>query len=151
HRLQPAKNAVGAPIFGELGGGARHAALMVLQLRLEALQKGEGVGRGPGEAGEHLAVVQLANLVGIAFHHDVAKRHLAITTDGHAAVTPYSEDGRRMNRGRLPFHVNKLQLGVPPTADSTGAKRQAGREVLTGTGRARIVLSPPFQKQLYTG
>ena len=50
HRLQAAQVAVHAPVLGQLGGGPGHAALEVLELGLEALQQGEGVGGGAGEA-----------------------------------------------------------------------------------------------------
>ena len=86
HRLQAAQDAVHAPVLGQLGRGARHVALEVLQLGLEALQQGEGVGRRAGEAGQHLAAVQPADLVGVALHDHVAERHLAVAADGHAAA-----------------------------------------------------------------
>src|SRR5262249_59373673 len=99
HRLQAAQGPVGAPVLGQLRGGPRDAALEVLQLGLEPLQEGEGVGRGAGEAAQHLAVVQPADLVGVAFHDDVAQGHLAVAADGDAALVPHRQDGGRSERG----------------------------------------------------
>ena len=56
-RLEPAQDAVGAPVLGELDRGAHQVALVLLELGLEALEQREGVGRAAGEAGEHLVVV----------------------------------------------------------------------------------------------
>ena len=95
HRFQAAQSAVHAPVLGQLGGGARHAALEILQLRLEALQQGKGVGGGAGEADQHLAVVQPANLVGVALHDDCAERHLAVAADGGFPVFADGQNRRR--------------------------------------------------------
>jgi hypothetical protein len=54
HRLEAAQHAVGAPVLGELDGGAHQVALVLLELGLEALEQRERVGRGAGEAGQHL-------------------------------------------------------------------------------------------------
>ncbi len=82
HGLQAAQHAVGAPVLGELDGGARQVALVLFQLGFEALEEGEGVGRGAREAREHLAVVQLAHLARRALHDDVAERDLPVAADG---------------------------------------------------------------------
>ena len=60
HRLEAAQHAVGAPVLGQLDGGAHQVALVLLELGLEALEQGEGVGGGAGEAGQHLVVVERA-------------------------------------------------------------------------------------------
>ena len=86
------KAAVHAPILGQFGGGTRHTALEILQLGLEAFQQGEGVGGGAGEAAQDLAVVQPANLVGVAFHDDGPERHLAVAADGDLALMPNGQD-----------------------------------------------------------
>src|SRR5262249_56818456 len=44
HGLQAAQVAVHAPVLGQLGGGPRHTALVVLALGLEAVQQGAGLG-----------------------------------------------------------------------------------------------------------
>ncbi len=91
-RLEAAQVAVGAPVLRELDGRAREVAEL-LELALEALEQREGVGRAAGETAEHLALVQLAHLAGVALHHGVAERHLAVAADGDDAVAPDAEDG----------------------------------------------------------
>jgi hypothetical protein len=49
HRLEPAQHAVGAPVLGQLHGGAGQVALVLLELALEALEQREGIGGGAGE------------------------------------------------------------------------------------------------------
>ena len=51
---------------GQLDGGA-HQGLVLLQLTFEALEEGEGIGDGAGEAGQDLAVIEAADLLGVAF------------------------------------------------------------------------------------
>jgi hypothetical protein len=71
HGLQAAQHAVGAPVLGQLDGGAHQVALVLLQLGLEALEQREGVGRGAGKAGQHLVAVQLAHLARAGLDDDV--------------------------------------------------------------------------------
>src|SRR6185437_7599390 len=75
-RLQAPQITIGAPVLGELDGGAGQIAVL-LQLALEALEEREGVRRTAGEARDHLVVVELAHLARIALHDGVAERHLA--------------------------------------------------------------------------
>ena len=63
HRLQSAQIAVGAPVLGELDAGAGELAGVTLQLGLQPLQQGEGVGGAAGEAGEDVAAAELAHLL----------------------------------------------------------------------------------------
>ena len=56
-RLEPAEQAVGAPVLRQLDRGAPQVAVHLLQLRLEALEQRERVGARAGEAGEHAVVV----------------------------------------------------------------------------------------------
>src|SRR5439155_23095779 len=70
------------------------AALKILQLGLEPLQKRESIGRGACETNQHLAIGQLAYFMGIAFHHNVAQRHLAVAADRHAVLVPHGQNGR---------------------------------------------------------
>ena len=55
HRFQPAQHAVGAPVLRQFDRGARQVALVLFQLRFEALEQRERVGGAAGEAGQHLA------------------------------------------------------------------------------------------------
>ena len=52
HRLEPAKQAVGAPVARELDGGAFEVAAILLELRFEAREERKGVGGRAGEAGQ---------------------------------------------------------------------------------------------------
>ena len=55
---------------------------MLFQLGFKALEQREGVGRGAGKAGQHLAMVQLAHLARRALDDDVAQRDLAVAANG---------------------------------------------------------------------
>jgi hypothetical protein len=62
HRLEPAQHAVGAPVLGELHRGAQQVALVLLELRLEALEEREGVGGRAREAREDAVLVERRTL-----------------------------------------------------------------------------------------
>ena len=93
HRLEAAQHAVGAPVLGELDRRAHQVALVLLELRLEALEQRERVGGAAGEAGEHLVVVEAAHLARVALHDDVAERHLAVAAERDAAAAAHGQDG----------------------------------------------------------
>ena len=59
-----AQHLVGAPVLGQLDGGAAQVAVILLQLRLEAGEQREGVGGRTGESGQNLVLVEAANLAG---------------------------------------------------------------------------------------
>ena len=86
HGLQAAQHPVGAPVLGQLDGGAHQMALVLFQLGLEALEQRERVGRGAGETRDDLVVVELAHLAGRALDDDVAQGDLAVAADGHLPV-----------------------------------------------------------------
>ena len=50
-RLQPAQHPVGAPILGQLDGGAGEVPAVLLEPRLELLEQRDAVGGGAGEPG----------------------------------------------------------------------------------------------------
>ena len=104
-RFEPPQGAVRPPLLGQFGRGARHVRRVVLQLRFEAFHQGEGVGRGAGEADQHLAVHQPADFHGVAFDDGLAHRHLAVAADGDAAVVANGEDG-----GGAEFHGGAARL-----------------------------------------
>ena len=80
-RLEAAQDAVGAPVLGQLDGGARRLPLCCSSLLLELVEQREGVGGGAGEAGQHLAAVQAAHLAAPRFITVWPRRHLAVA--GH--------------------------------------------------------------------
>ncbi|MNN09468.1 hypothetical protein D3C81_1223490 [compost metagenome] len=59
---------------------------MFLELAFKALEQGERIGGGAGEARDDLAVVQAAHFLGVAFHHGVAEGNLAVATHDDFAV-----------------------------------------------------------------
>ena len=85
HRLQAAQDAIGAPVLGKLDRRAREMALVLLELRLEALEQREGIRRRAGEARQHLVVVQPAHLARRRLDDDVAERDLAVAAQRDGA------------------------------------------------------------------
>src|SRR6185369_1937632 len=93
HRLEPAQDAVGAPVLGELHGGAHQVALVLVELRLEALEQREGVRGAAGEAGEDAVLIKAAHLLRAALHDDVAERHLPVAAERDLAVAAHGKNG----------------------------------------------------------
>jgi hypothetical protein len=84
HCLQPAQITIRAPILGQLHAGPLQLVREALQLRLQAFQQSEGVGRGAGEPGENAVIgADPAHFAGVPLHHRLAHRHLAIAGHGH--------------------------------------------------------------------
>ncbi len=73
---------------------ARMQLAVLLELGFEQFEQGEGIGRGAGETGQHLAVApSRRTLRALRLHHRVAERHLAVAGDGDAAVAAHRHDG----------------------------------------------------------
>ena len=87
HGLEPAQDAVGAPVLGQLDRRAHEVALMLFELGLETLNQREGIGRGACEAGEHLVVMELAHLARRALDDEVAQGDLTVAADRDLPVT----------------------------------------------------------------
>jgi hypothetical protein len=64
-------------------------ALVLFQFALEALEKGKGIRRGPGETRQHPLLVEAPHLAGIALHHRLAQGYLAIAANHHLAAPPH--------------------------------------------------------------
>ena len=90
-RLQPAQHPVAAPVLGQLDGGAREVAAILLELALEAREQREGIRRRAGEARHHAIVVQLADLAGAGLDDRLPQRHLTVAADRHLATVAHAE------------------------------------------------------------
>ena len=73
---------------------AGELALMLLQLLLQPLEQGEGVGGGAGEACDHRAVAEPAHLARIVLDNGLAKGHLSVAGNYHLAVLTHRQDRR---------------------------------------------------------
>jgi hypothetical protein len=62
HRLEATQEAVRAPVARELDGAALQVAAILLQLRLEAGEQREGIGRRPRKTRQDLVIVQPPDL-----------------------------------------------------------------------------------------
>ena len=94
HRFEPAQHAIGAPILRELDGRARQLALVLVELRLEALEQRERIGGRAGESGQHAILVDAADLARGRLDDDVAERDLAVAAQGDRLAAPHRKDGR---------------------------------------------------------
>src|SRR6185369_2978777 len=92
-RLEIAQILVGAPVLGEFDRGAHQLATVHLELAFEPLEQGKGIGGRPGEAGDHAAIPDPADLAGVRLHHRVAHGNLPVTGDDGAAVLLHPDDG----------------------------------------------------------
>src|SRR6185369_9406564 len=74
--------------------GAHQLAAILLELALQPLEQGEGIGRRPGEPGDDLsALADAPHLAGIGLHHRIAHGNLAIAGNHRAAVLLHPDDG----------------------------------------------------------
>ena len=112
HRLEVAEVAVGPPLPAEPDGGAEQIALVLLELLLELVEEGEGVGDRPGEADDDLVVEEPAHLAGAVLHDDVADGDLAIAGDGHLASPLHRHDGGGMRPCRGHAHPAAVLAAV---------------------------------------
>ena len=81
HGFEAAQIAVGAPVLGELDGGAGELPGILLELGLQPLEQREGIGGGAGKAADHVALAEPADLLGIGFDDGLADRDLAVAAD----------------------------------------------------------------------
>src|SRR5882724_1886462 len=64
-------------------------ALMLLELRFEALEQREGVGCRAGESRQHIVMIDPAHLARGRLDDNVAERHLAVAAERHGAVAAH--------------------------------------------------------------
>ncbi len=96
HGFQLAQVLVGAPVLGQFDTGAGQLAGILFQLLLKPFEQGEGVGRGAGEPGHHLAIGQSPDLAGIALDDGLAHRHLTVAGDDGGCALAHRQDGGPM-------------------------------------------------------
>src|SRR5947207_1314230 len=82
---------------------------MVAEFRLEAFEQAERIRGGAGEPGHDLAVEELANLLRVVLHDDVAEGDLAVAADGGPGGRANGQ-----NRGRA-----ESRHGMFPGTDRT--------------------------------
>src|SRR3982751_3654458 len=93
HRFEPAQDAIGAPVLGELDRRAHEVALVLVELRLEALEQRKGVGRAASKACEDAVLVEPADLLGTALDDYVAKRDLSVAAERNAHAAANGKNG----------------------------------------------------------
>jgi hypothetical protein len=76
--------------------------VVLLQLLLEPLEQGEGIGGRAGEAADHRAVAaDPAHLARVRLQHRLPERHLAVAGNRHLAVLADRQDRRAMPFDRI--------------------------------------------------
>ena len=93
HGFEAAQIAIGAPVLGQLDAGARQLVRVLLELGLEPLEEGEGVGGGAGETGDHVALADAAHLLALPLMTVVAQGDLAVAGSPHLLALADAEDG----------------------------------------------------------
>src|SRR5690606_12441208 len=83
---------VGAPVLRELDRRAQQVSLVLVELRLEALEQGEGIGGTAREPAQNALVIEPPHLAGARLDDDVAERHLAVAAHRDALAAPYAEN-----------------------------------------------------------
>src|SRR5262249_54807614 len=112
-RLEPAEEAVRPPVLAQLHAGAGEVVLVLLELRLEALEEGEGVGGAAGESGEDATVAEAAHLPRAGLHHRLVQRDLAVAAEPPPPVAADAENGRSVEHREIARPSNSRVAGVP--------------------------------------
>ena len=110
HGLEPAQVAIGAPVLGQLDAGARELVRMLLELGLQPLEEGEGVGGGAGETGDHVALADAAHLLGVGLDDGVTQGYLAVAGHHDLRALADAEDGGAVPLGRFIAGHTTIQI-----------------------------------------
>src|SRR5262245_168035 len=94
HRFEPPQDPVGAPVLCELDRRTHQVALVLVELRLEALEQRERIRGAAGEAGEDAIVIQAPHLPCTAFDYNLAERDLAVAAERYARSAAHGQDRR---------------------------------------------------------
>src|SRR5204863_9535499 len=74
---------------------------ILLELALQPLEQGEGVGGRAGKAADDVALAEPADLFGIGFDDGLADRDLAVAADHHLATLADGQNGGAVPDRRL--------------------------------------------------
>lgn len=143
HGFESAQDAVGTPVAGQFDRGAHQVALVLFELGLEAFLQRERVGRGAGETGQDLVVIEAADLAGRALDDDVAQGDLAIAAerDTVAAADTHDGGGVKLFHAFLPLkglaggEANEIKACGPMKKGRPATPRRAAPGAGAGTGR----------------
>jgi hypothetical protein len=94
HRFQPAQDAIGSPILGQLDGRPDEIALVLLELGFEPLEQRERVGGCPGKAGQDSVLIEPPDLASRLLDDDVAQSHLAVAAHCNTRAAARGNDRR---------------------------------------------------------
>ena len=102
---------------------------VTLQLGLQPLQQGEGVGGAAGEAGEDVAAAELADLLRVGLDHGLAEADLAVAGHRDLVTLAHGKDGGAVPGCRL-CHGTSLANGrrVPLGHEAPHVVRTARRD-----------------------
>ena len=152
HRLEPAQQAIGAPVAGQLDRRALEVAAVLFELGLEPREQREGVGGGAGKAGQDRLVVEAPDFLRAVLEHGRAERHLTVAGQHGLVLVADRENRRRVNH----CQYSDMPAGPPmPASDVTdtmsmtdaGAARRSLilRFISTGNSVASVgVCDPPW-------
>src|ERR1022692_2672871 len=106
--LEPPQAAIRSPVLRQFERRTGEIAEF-LELALKTLEQRKGVRGAAGKARQHLAAVQATHLSGIALHHALSERHLAVAADRNATMAPNGQNRGAVNPLWIVIHV-KPQL-----------------------------------------
>ena len=115
HGFEPAQRAIGAPVLGELDGGAIEVAAILFELGFEAREQRERIGRRAGKSGEDAVVVQPPDLPRAVLDDRVPERDLAVAGQHRPIVPAHRQDRRGVERR---FHLRSVSHRLPPIQDT---------------------------------
>ena len=85
-------------VLREFDRGAFEVAAILLQLRFDAAEEGEGVGCGAGKSGHNFVVVQATDLLGGMLDHRFAEGDLAVAGKYDGSIAAHGQNCRRSNQ-----------------------------------------------------
>src|SRR5690606_23068032 len=110
--------------------GARELPRILFELGLQPLEQREGIGGRAGEAADHIAFAEFADLPGIGLDHGLADRNLAVAADDHPSALADGED-----RGAVPALGLRILHMVYPLTGSHLRSSRGGCKLWLGRAR----------------